>query len=263
MKYMDHRKKQLIEEISRIEGGMPSEVRKVVMRGIATYFKALRTFGPASPLAKVALKSIQEILQINKTEKRLLDYIINNLAIMDVEAAKGVVDSLDELNTQTISDYRSFLDGINNACDKKDDERTLLPEGSINSVLSNKKYKTMVIGLTETMRDVRSFLPYEQEFWTFIENYLKVVPQPADIAAHTCGLIPIVDEDKNLVNFYTLVPKVVDLDTAMLAIEIYKKAHDYYLCLGSKLDTIAHTTGASTVAEYEEHLDERAKMVFR
>jgi len=24
-----------------------------------------------------------------------------------------------------------------------------------------------------------------------------------------------------------------------------------------------HTTGASTVAEYEEHLDERAKMVFR
>lgn len=263
MKYMDHRKKLLIEEILRIEAGMPEEVRETVMSGIATYFEASRTFGPANPLAKEALKSIQEVLQINNTEKRLLDYIIENLEIMDTNAAKGVVNSLEELNTQTISDYRSVLEGIKTACDKKDDDRTLLPEGAINSVLSNKKYKTMVISLTETMRDVRAFLPYEEDFWTFIEQYLKVVPQPANIASHTCGLIPLVDDDNNLVNFYTLVPKVIDLDTAMLAIGIYKKAHDYYLCLGSKLDTIVPTTGAATVAEYEEHLEERAKRVFK
>ncbi len=261
-RHYDFRQRLLIEEIQMIEAGMPNKVKETVIAGIATYFKALKTFGPTSPLAKEALKAIKEVLKINKIETKLLNFILGNLEVMDVEAAKKVVNTLEELNTQTLTDYDSVLDGIYLACEKKDDER-VLPEDSIDSVLSNKKYKSMVVGLTETMRDVRAFLPYENGFWEFIEKYLKVVPQPADIATHTCGIIPIVDDQNNLYNFYTLVPKVVDLDTAILAIDIYKKAHDYYLCLGAKLDSIVNMPSDATVAEYEEHINERANMIFK
>lgn len=263
MKSIDARQQELIKDILFMKRATPDQIRKITMDGMKTYFKALAVFGPSSPITKEALVTIREMYEISKVEGKLLNFITSNLASIDISAAESVVLTLDKLNDDTYAAYDSVLGEIEIACDTKNPNRTIKPKSGINSLITNENYKTMVVSLTERMIDVRAFLTYEEDFWTFIETYLKVVPSPGYIAEKTCGLRPILDQDGNLVNFYTIVPKVVDLDTAMIAIDVYKRAHDLYNCLSYRYKDILKPSSEAVQEEYKEHLDERAKMIFK
>ena len=264
MRIRDLRKEKLCDEIIEIIKVLPTNVRGVVKKGMTSYFNALKTFGPRNPITKQALISIKEILQNYKMEKVLFYFILDNIESMDYDATRDVVSTLEDLDKQTISDYNCLLDNINNACEKKDDERVLLPEGRVNSLLSNKKYEAMVIGLTETISDVKAVLPYEEEFWEYIKPKLRVLQTNGEGARHECGFRLVYDENNKLHDIPIIaVPKVVDYETAMEAIRIYKRAHYLYSCLGKDMSEIQETNANEEQMQYRKNIEKKANRQFR
>ena len=263
MKSTISHKDELIKEILRIWKTNPKQFRKVIKEGLGRYTQAVTTFGIKSPLAKESLAIAKEAHSINKTEEKLFKFILDNIDSFDVSSVENVISTIDELNDETYSRLIRTLVDIEIACNLEKEDRALDPNRLTDKVITNNKYKAMVLGLTQKMSDVKNFLNYEEEFWLFIEDHLKVEPSPAYIAEKTCGIKPIVDENGNLVQFYTIIPRVVDMDTAMIAIEILKKAHNLYTCVGKKYSDIVKISGESAAQEYKEQLEEAAGRKFK
>ena len=260
----DTRKEKVVKDILYTRETEPAKVRRITLSGMASYFKAVKTFGPGSPVAKEALKTIKEMLKISKIENKLLLFILHNIDEFDISATEDAVLRLERLNDSTYDSYYGVLSEINAACANKDKNRQLRPEKGIDSLLTNNRYKTMVLGLTNTFEDIKEYLPYEEEFWIFIKPNLKVLPTTGEGARIQCGIQTIRNgEDNTLVNFITVVPKVVDYETAMEAIRVYKKAHDLYLCLGKDMSLIEVTNANQEQMQYRESIEKEANRRFR
>ena len=142
----------------------------------------------------------------------------------------------------------------------KDENRALKSNKGIPSLLTNKNYANMVFALTEDIKNVRKFLNYEDEFWEFIKPFERIIPTPAEGARIQCGLIPITETDgKTLSRFYTVVPKVIDMETAFIALDIYKKAHDMYLMVGKDYTGYQHKPSTEEQLNYRDYLTAQAK----
>ena len=263
MKSINSEKEELIKEILRIYKTNPKQFRQIIKEGLGRYTQAVSTFGIKSPLAKESFAIAKEAHKINRTEAKLLAFILNNIDSFDIDSVASVVKTIDELNEETYSRLISTLVDIEIACNLEKEDRALNPNRLTDKVITNNKYKAMVLGLTQKMSDVKSFLNYEEEFWLFIEDHLKVEPSPAYIAEKTCGIKPIVDENGNLVQFYTIIPRVVDMDTAMIAIEILKKAYNLYKCIGKNYSDIVKVSGEGAAQEYREQLEAAAGRKFK
>ncbi len=257
----EERKNKLTKDILYMKDSAASQIATMTKNGLNSHVRALKTFGPKSKVTKEALVTIREFYKISKLEGKLLNFILKNLDQMYLSAAEDSAMTLDLLNRSTIEAYQSVLTEINTACEEKDEKRVLKPEKGINSLLTNKRYTAMVMALTEKMTDVKSFLRYDEKFWNFISTYLKVVPVRGEGIPLECGLLPILDQEGNLDNFYTLIPKVVDFDTAIGALDVYKRAHDMYLFVGQPYKDYVKRNSAEAQLEYREHLEEKAQKV--
>ncbi len=204
-RHYDFRQRLLIEEIQMIEAGMPNKVKETVIAGIATYFKALKTFGPANPVCKEALKAIREMLKIHKIEDKLLYFILCNLEDFDISATEDAVMKLENLNDATFDSYYGILGEIDTACEEKDKNRQLRPEEGVNSLLTNNRYKTMVLGLTNSLEDIKEYLPYEESFWEYIKPKLRVLHTNGEGARHECGFRLVHDENNKLCDIPVIV----------------------------------------------------------
>ena len=115
----------------------------------------------------------------------------------------------------------------------------------------------MVAALAENQKKVKDFLNFEPEFWEFIKPYERIIPTPAEGAKVQCGILPIMETDgKTLHSFYTLVPEVIDLETANIAVGIYTKAHEMYLMLGKEYTDGVQKAVTEEQLDYSDHLNE-------
>jgi len=262
----NYRQEQIIKDIEFSRRTEPKKVRKIVLAGMSSYFKALKTFGPASPAAKEALRTIKEMLKIHRIEDQLLLFIGNSLEDFDIYAVEEAMQKLDNLNTNTFDSYYDILHEIDTACEEKDKNRQLRPEDGINSLLTNNRYKTMVLGLATTFEDIKEYLPYEEEFWTYLKEEVKpkVLHTSGEGAKVQCGVVPYWNsEDGTLGSIDVHVPRVTDYETAMEAIRVYKRAHDLYLNLGKKKEEIPTTNANEEQMQYREDMEELANKRFR
>ncbi len=260
MKSYDVRKEDLIKDILFMKNSTPEMIARITKDGIALYFKSLSTFGRKSKVTRETLTTMREMYRISKMEGRLFDFILDNLDSIDIDAAEETVLKLDKLNTQTYESYDAVLGEIETAIALKDENRTLKSNKGISSLLTNKNYANMVVALTEDIKNVRKFLNYEDEFWEFIKPFERIVPTPAEGARIQCGLIPITEPDgKTLSRFYTVVPKVIDMETAFIALDLYKKAHDMYLMVGKDYTGYQHKPSTEEQLNYRDYLTEQAK----
>ena len=263
MKSFDKRKEELVKDIIYMRDTAPGQVAKITKNGLVTYLRAAKVDGPISPLAREALRIIRETYKNSNLEDKLLLFILENIDTIDVTAAEDVTLTLEKLSDKTYAAYSEMLDDINSACFLSKKERQLRPERTVDSLLTNDRYKTMVYGLTQTIADVKNFLNYEEEFWDFIEEHLREVHVTAAGARVQCGVIPLFDGDTNVYNFYTVVPKIVDYETALVAINIYKKAYDLYVNLGIKKAEVFSPSTLGLQLDYSEHLREEANHRFK
>jgi len=263
MKYNDTRQEKVIKDILFTRNEEPKRIGRIVLKGMKSYFNALKTFGPFSPVTKETLKVIKDILKIQNINDKLLLFILENIDQFDISATENVVLKLEKLTDSTYDSYQAILNEINEACRENDETKELRPKDGISTLLTNNRYKTMVLGLGETFDDIKDFLPYSEDYWEFIKNHLKTLPTTGEGARIMCGVVPLMDDDGVLYDFYTIVPKVVDYETAMESIGVYKRAHDLFLCRGQKFEDLIKTNGSAAQIAYREHLEQKAKKTFR
>ena len=263
IKSPEQRKEDLIKDIMFAKGLVPNRILSVTKEGLSCFALASKTFGRTSRISKESLLSIKEMQKIGKIELRLFHFILDNLDHVDLDAAADVSLRLDKLSEKTYNDYMGVLTQIRFACDTKDEGRKIKPLDGIDSVLTNDNYSRMVIALTERLKDVKNFLNYEPEFWEFIKTWYKEIPVNAEGARHECGTVALKDENGNISIVKVHVPIVTDLDTALIALDIMKKAHDYYLHLGTPYAEYVKKTSNEETMAYKEMLSTRAQRVTR
>lgn len=259
---IEERKENLVKNILLMERANTRDVLEITKEGFGRYAQAVSVFGFKSPVAKEAKGYPKQIRKISKIERKMFDFMLHNIDSINLDAAEEILADIKDLNEQT---YHEFIHRIvcieiaSNTEDLRHIEKKPAPQ----TILTDNKIQMRVLYLTQKLANVKNFLNYEPEFWEFIEPKLKVEPSPAYIAEHTCGLKPIKDENDNLSTFYTIIPEVVDLETGMMAVNILKRAHDLYACIGKDYQEALQASGKVEAEIYKQQLEEEAEKKFK
>ncbi len=221
-------KDELTTNILKMRNGAAEQMALITYYGLSGYFKSLMAFGRKSKVTKDNLNVIKEMHRILKKERSLLDFILRNIDKVDVDAATDVVDTLDDLNDKTVTYYYNVMDDIDDACEVKEENRGIRPKKNFLTLTESSSYANQVVALMENESNLKSFLGYEDEFWEFIRPYKKSINVRLDEMAGMFYAIPIYNPDDTVATISLLVPEVVSLDSALLAIKIYEEAYRIY-----------------------------------
>lgn len=176
------------------------------------------------------------MFSILKTERRMLNFILDNLNVFDISAASAAVEMLDDVNEKTVHYYYQVADDIEEACEFREERRGIRPKKNFPTLVQTSTYENEIIALAENKDNIKQFLGFEDEFWNYlkeIERSIKVAPEVAMEIAYVNALV---DQDGNVSAIKLLVPEVVDLSTALLAIKLYRRAYELYKMIGNRYD---------------------------
>ncbi len=242
----------ILEDIQRMKSGSFEQMYLTTIYGLGSYFKSLFVFGINNKITRDNLNVISEMFRILKTERIFLNYILRHLDEFDIAATEDVVAMLDEANDEAVLFYYDVINDIEDAADLHEEWRGTRRKQSQPTLIQSTSYAKEVVALSENLESLKQFLGFETDFWSYIKDKVREVDYPGDEAKEMFYAKPLLDPDSMVVGIIVLVPKVVDLRTALLAIKIYNEAHDIYYMVGrtydksqmSKCDTLQH--------EYEE-----------
>lgn len=243
--------KQLLQDIKEMKNGEFNQMYLVTIYSLSAYFKSLLAFGSNSSITKDNINIIKEMFNILKVERILLNYIVKNIDEFDVYSAIDVVGMLDEINDKTVEYYYSVINDIEDACETKQEIRGVRPKVKTPTLIQSNSYAAEVIALSENLTNLKDFLGFEEDFWKFIEHRVKVVDASAPIAIKMIYAIPIFDEKELVADVDIMIPKIIDLNTALMAIKMYKKAYEIYKLLGKKYDKESLGTSEELEGNYK------------
>lgn len=223
----------LIEDIKDMKSGSYEEMWLVTMYGLSSYFKSLFAFGHKSNVTRDNLNVIKEMFNVLKTERKLFNYILRNLDSFHLESTEDVVFMLDELNEKTLEYYYNVLDDIEDAAEMKDEMRGIRPRKSFPTLTQSSSYTSEVMALALDRNAIKEFLGYEEEFWKFVkERENSEFKIGYEAASHMAYVTALRDSNNLISDVKFFVPSVIDLNTALLAIQTYQKVYKVYKCIG-------------------------------
>lgn len=228
---------------------------------LISYLKSLFTYGFKSEITKDNLNVMKEVKQIIKAENSILEYLIDNITEVNIESAWDYLDKLDILNAKTIFYYIHVIEDIEESCEMKEPLRAKRSPRDFKTFTDSAKYQMEAIALTKDEKQIREYLGYEDEFWKYIDSVIKRVDATTTILNEITYAIPIHDSDDKICGISILVPKIVDYDSAVIAIELYKKAYDIYKSFGNN-DVKSDEKGISLVKKFNDDLESNASKIF-
>lgn len=237
MESKEQSKALLVDEIEEMKKGQYEEMFLMTFYGLSSYFKSLMAFGNKSNITKDNLNVIKEMFKVIKTERLLLNFILKNINNFNIDAVQNVVNAMDELNDKTIEFYYRVIDGIEDAVDMNEERRGIRPRKHFSMIMQTDTYINLVVALAENKDSVKSFLGFEDDFWKYIGSCEHSVEVPSDVAEDISYVTALVDHNGNVSGIKMLVPEVIDLNTALLAIRCYVRAYNLYKMLGKPLVT--------------------------
>lgn len=252
-------KEDLLSDIKKMKTGSFEQMFLVTTYSLSNYLKCLMTFGRNSQVTRDNLNIIKEMFSILKTERTLLNYILRNLDKMDVYSALLVVGLLDETNDETVNFYYKVMDDIEEACELEDEIRGKRIKQRKPTLIQDQSYAAEVIALCENTESLKSFLGYEDAFWTFLADRIKIVDTDPSLEEKMIYATPIYDEDHKVATIDLLVPRIVDLETALMALQLYVKAYGIYKSLGQEYVPVSQEEIASLATSYQtDYLQNKA-----
>lgn len=263
MESMTEEKKYLVSDIKEMKNGSVEQMALVTYYSLGNYFKALLAFGRKSHVTKDNLRVIKEMYHILRKENALLNFILRNVDTIDVEAASAVVEMLDSLNDKTVEYYYDVIEDVEDACECKEERRGIRPKKNFPTLTQSDSYAREVIALGEDLDSLKSFLDYEPEFWTFIKPYFKTANVNLGTMSGMFYVAPIYEENGTVCGVDLLVPQVVDLKSALLAIKLYEKAYHIYEARGKTYKRPDKQEQSDLPRQYEEEfLQDKLNLVF-
>lgn len=237
--YDKNRKDTLIDDIKEMKKGSYEEMWLITVYGLASYFKSLFSFGFKSNVTRDNINVIKEMFGILSTERRLLNYILKNMDSFHVESTEDVISMLDSLNDKTVEYYYHVIEDIEDAVDCGQEFRGTRPRKEFDTLTQSDSYASEVVALALDKNAIKEFLGYEEAFWKFVEEREKSDFKVSyETASHMVQVTALYSDDiVSDVTFF--IPGVVDLRTALLALQAYQKIYAIYKCIGrSKVDVV-------------------------
>lgn len=235
MKSLEESKALLVRDIEEMKKGQLEEMVLISFYSLSSYFKSLFSFGTGSSVTKDNINVIKEMFNILKSERILLNFMLRNIDKFNINAVTDIVGSMDELNDRTVEYYYKVIEDIEEAVEMKEERRGIRPKKHFSTLTQTDSYINQVIALSENRKNIKEFLGFEDEFWAYIKEFeysIEISPEEAENVAY---VLPLHDSNNIVSGIRMLIPEVVDLSTALIAIKCYIKAHDIYCALGEPM----------------------------
>lgn len=254
MKQVDYEKnlKNLKNNISGMKQGGFNQIFLISFYSLNSYFKSIIAFGRKHPITKDNLNIIKEVYQIFLKERKLLNFILKNIGTIDINEAANAVYMLDELNDETIMYYYEVIEDIEDACDIKDERRGKRKKSDTPTLLETNVYTNEVIALAENDKSLRKFLKFDEKFWELANTRIIIKEDNQEGLENVYYAKAILDENDFVEDFRIIIPKVVNLNTALIAIKVYKEAYSIYKNIGKLYEPFNDDEAFETQREFEE-----------
>lgn len=263
MQQISERKEELIRNINEMKTGSFEQMLLIIKYSLNSYFKSMQTFGKDNRVTKDNLNIIKEMFLIIRRERKLLNFILDNIDKFSIEASEDAVGMLDELNDKTIEYYYDLINDIEDASETGQEFRGYRPKRELKTLITDDSFLAEVFALGMSINDLKDFLSYEEEFWEYIKDKLKVVDTSYDIMSKMVRVTPITDDAK-IVDMEILMPKISDIYSLSLALDILEKAHEIYKLLGNSIDDYTTSDEESINSKnLKQYISEKAKKYFK
>ena len=204
----------------------------MTLKAIEAHAAASFKFGSESNAARDALFAKKEFIRVLKEERSLFNFLLNNLHLVDLEAASAVINKLDDVKKKTTSYYNDVLTSIEKAAIEGNEKLVQTDEKDFTTLTETKSFREEVVALTENTQTVREFLNLPDSFWEFIKNKCTSIEMTHEGADIMSFVHPIYDAEGNIATLRMNVPRPTDLYTALIAIQSYIKAYYIYCAIG-------------------------------
>lgn len=195
---------------------------------LKTVLYTIIVFGYSSDLTLSTMCLHSESSSISCVEKDILSFIKKNIDKIDYEEALEYIDMLDNLNDKTVIYYLEQYDNIETACDMHSQKRYKKDKKEFSTLIESNFYKICAYGLTINFDDIKEFLNYGKIFWNDIMDKIVFVDSHDEQSKY--GLIFGSDDIK------ILIPKIVNLETALKSISILSDVYNKYYNTKNKVD---------------------------
>lgn len=210
------------------------EVFKMAKYCLSAYMYSLNVFGLHSGVTKGAIYTWKDFLAILKEEKNLMHMIVRNADKIDKYMADEYLDMLDDLNDDTFRYYCSYLDSIENACDMKTAWRAKKGLKEYDTLIETNNYRQQLVEMMITKEDIMEFMSLPNHFWNFIKTRTIHGDDYDENDQEFYGINVKCDHHCNLIDIKLIVPKIINLKTALINVHEYQRAYELYKLLGHK-----------------------------
>lgn len=231
---------------------------------LETYIHSIWVFGIDSSVTKKVREIWKNFLGVLKEERLLTNFILKNSSNINLYTAEEFIDMLDDLNDDTINYYYDYLDSIDNACDMQTVWRAVPKKKDYDMLNETSKYREMVIEMLINMDDVKTFLNLPEDFWTYIIPRTLKGDDYDENDQSFYGINMRFDDNEQLCDLKLIVPKIINLRTALINVHEYKRAYSLYKLLGQRVDrNIAFEDSIQCQKAFQtEYMQEKYKVKF-
>ena len=209
-------------------------VEEKILMGFYT-FKAfmysLVSFGYNSEVTIECEKVWKEFIDSLKEEKKIMKYLVRNGSLIDQVEADYLMDDLDSLNEDTVGYYYTVLDDIETACDMRQAWRARRPRKNFDTLTESTEMHKKACALTLNTDDIIQFLGFDSDYWSYIGSRILRDYMVDDTTMYGVNLK--YDNDI-LVDLKVIIPEVVNMETALINIQVLSDAHHAYEGLGTE-----------------------------
>lgn len=198
------------------------------------YMNSVFVFGINSNVSKDVISSWKEFRKIIKKEKNILNFLLNNYKKINIDEVNNFICELDDLNEETVQYYYKYLDGIDDACDMGVEWKAKRPVKYFDTLIENCLYDNKMIGLILSFNDIKNHLGYEKKFWNWVDNKVYIVDSKEEEDKDFYG-VNIKCNSKKIEDIKVFVPKIINLETALVNVHEFKHAYDLWKLIGKEM----------------------------
>lgn len=227
--------KDLKNDIKEIKYKNIEEIFLMAKYCLIAYAKSIFAYGRNHFITLEVIQVWKEFFKIIMEEKYILGYLVKNGLFEDFEEVNNFLFKLDNVNEETIQYYYDVLDGIETACEMNMEWKAMRPRKEFSTLIETDFYRKNLFFFTFSMGDVKNFLGYEEEFWKYIEKRVLLIDSHIQEDNEFFGVNMKFDDNQCLSDIKVFVPKIINLETALVNVHEFHHAYCLYKLLGCSI----------------------------
>lgn len=226
-------RKIIKNEIKEMNASALEELLMLGFSSFTSYIKCLLAYGIDSDITENNSKIFKYYIKDFKMQYRLTKGVLRNYKDIDYEAAYDVLDRLDYDMSESVDFYVRDINSYKETCKNKkngiDEHWTAGVKKTITTPGATDNYKKEMVGLLLSLDDIKKELSYSKDFWDYIKDRIIELDYK-DFENDKAAFKVVVEKNDAgvLKDVSVVIPKIVNLETALISVEILSRAYALY-----------------------------------